>query len=135
MFLLVADIKGLFFKFDRHRHPSHTLHDAKREFYHYFEKGQNKNTEYPEAVNNKVSVIESYGGAMGNYPVIINEELARAAKRTGAEKQSVAESAKSKYLGVAMMWGADQGRYGKLMEELQNKFTNGNEDSPSDKME
>ena len=35
VFFLVGAIKGLTFKFDGHKHPSHTLDDAKRYFYHY----------------------------------------------------------------------------------------------------
>ena len=31
-----------------------------------------------------------------------------------------------------MLYGADQGRYGKMLEELQNDFTKGNDDCPAD---
>ena len=38
----------------------------------------------------------------------------------------MAKAAKIKYLGVAMMCGSDQGKYDKLVYELQNYFTKGN---------
>ena len=43
VFLLVADIKGLTFNFDGHKHPLHALHDAKRNFYRYYQTLYNTN--------------------------------------------------------------------------------------------
>ena len=36
VFLIVAVIKVLSFKFNSHMHPSHALHHSKRDFYHYY---------------------------------------------------------------------------------------------------
>ena len=50
---------------------------------------------------------------------------------TDTKKQAVAEYAKRKHLGVSMMCGYDQGIYSNLVKELQNNFTKGNGDYPS----
>ena len=48
-----------------------------------------------------------------------------------SDRQAEPEAAKRRYLGVAMLCGADQGRYGNLVEELQNDFTKGNRNYPA----
>ena len=72
VFFLVGAIKGLTFKFDGHKHPSHTLDDAKRYFYHYYYIGHTTNPQHPETFNHNVSVIESNGGAVGTDPGLTN---------------------------------------------------------------
>ena len=42
MFLLVASIKGINFRFNGNKHPSTPLHDAKRYFYRYYQTEQTK---------------------------------------------------------------------------------------------
>ena len=73
-----------------------------------------------------VLAIESYGGAIVTYPWFSKEELAVPANLIDAEKQATDESAKRKYLRVMMLCKVDRGIYGKLVEELQNNFTKGN---------
>ena len=74
--LLVADIKGLTFNFEGHKHPLYNLYDTKSDFYRYYQTGQTKNPQYLETFNNKFSVIDSYGGAIGNELVMSKHELA-----------------------------------------------------------
>ena len=57
VFLLVSVIKGLTFKFDRHKHLPHTLHNSKGDFYQYFQMGQTMNLQYLDTFKNQVSVI------------------------------------------------------------------------------
>ena len=47
------------------------------------------------------------------------------------DNQEFSEAAKSKYLGVAIICGAERGRYSKMVEELQNDFTKGNRNYPA----
>ena len=39
LFILVSVIKGLTFRFDGHKHPPHTLNDAKIYFHFYYQTG------------------------------------------------------------------------------------------------
>ena len=73
-------------------------------------------------------VIDSYGRSIGTDPGTTKEELTGVVNPTDTDKQEGAESAKIKYLGVVMIFRSDRGRYGKLVEELQNVFTKGNAD-------
>ena len=73
--LLVADIKGLTFNFEGHKHPVYNLYDTKRDFYRYYQTGQTTNPQYLKTLNNKVLVIYSYGGAIGNELVMSKNEL------------------------------------------------------------
>ena len=57
MFLLVAATKGITFKFDGHKHPLYDFHDAKRDFYRYYQMGQTTTQKYLEDFKNKVLVI------------------------------------------------------------------------------
>ena len=52
-----------------------------------------------------------------------------------SDRQAEPEAAKRRYLGVMMLCGADRGRYGKLVEELQNDFTKGNNYCPTNMTE
>ena len=65
MFLLVRAIKGLTFKFNGPKHLLHAPHDSKRDFYQYYYTGYTTNPQYLKTFNNKVLVIDSYGGAIG----------------------------------------------------------------------
>ena len=73
MLLLVGTINGLTFKFDGHKHPSHALHNAKRDLYRYYYTGQTTNLQYLETFKNEVLVIDSYGGSIGTDPGMTNE--------------------------------------------------------------
>ena len=55
--LLMAHIKVLTYKFDRHNHHSHAIHHTKQDFYHYYHTGHTTNPQYLETFNNKVSSI------------------------------------------------------------------------------
>ena len=93
------------------------------------------NPQHLVTFNNKVSIIDSYGVAMGTDPGMSKEILAKLANLKDPYTQAAAESTKIKYLGAAMICGADQGRYVKLVEELQNDFTKGNGDYPANTLE
>ena len=55
--LLMADMKFLTYKFDRHNHHSHAIHHTKQDFYHYYHRGNTTNPQYLETFKNKVSSI------------------------------------------------------------------------------
>ena len=60
--------------------------------------GQTTNPQYLETFNKKVSVIESYVGAIGTDPVLFKEEISGSAKPEDVENQASAKDAKIKYL-------------------------------------
>ena len=58
MFVLMAAIRGITFKFNGHKHPFHSVHNAKQDYFRYNQTGQTKNPRYLETFKNKVLVIE-----------------------------------------------------------------------------
>ena len=68
MLILVVAIKGLTFKFGGHNHPPYTLHEAKRDFYRYYQTGHTTNQQYLEILKNNISLVYSYGGAIRTDP-------------------------------------------------------------------
>ena len=67
-------IKGLTYKFDRNKHQSHAIHNAKQELYNDYHMGHTDNPQYLDTFKNKVSV-KCYGRSIGTDPVLANAEL------------------------------------------------------------
>ena len=72
---------------------------------------------------------------MGTVSGMAKEELVGVAKPKDPDNQAAEKSVKMKHLGVAMFYGADQVRHGKLLEKLQNKFIRANSDYPDNMTE
>ena len=121
-----GDSKGLTSKFYGHKHLSQFPHDAKRDFYQYYQTGETTNLKYLETFNNKISFIESYVGYIGTDLGVSKEELAGLLNPSDPDSQAAAESKKMKYFEAEMICGSDQVIYVNLVEELQNDFTKGN---------
>ena len=67
--------------------------------------------------------------------VLDKKELAGILNQTEPDKQAAYKATKSKDLGVAMICGDKQGRYINMVEDLQNKFTKGNDNYPANTAE
>ena len=53
IFLLLKAIKGLTYKFDRHKKKYHALHNAKKYFYKLYQSRESNNAQYLETFKNK----------------------------------------------------------------------------------
>ena len=78
--LIMVAIKGLTYKFDRDKNHSHTLHDSNRNFCQYYQTGHTTKPQYLETFNNKVYVIDSYGGSIGTESGLAKADLTEIAK-------------------------------------------------------
>jgi hypothetical protein len=80
------------------------------------------------------SIIQHYGGSIGNEPAIVNEILiADGVDPDLATQDQIAVAitvAQEQCLASLFMQGADRGRFGKLMEDLENSFTQGRDNYP-----
>ena len=80
---------------------------------------QDKNTscqKYLESFMNTVEVIEHSGGQIGNDVGLINN----APNKTGIYAKTYA---RDQYLPCVFLMGADRNRYGKLLENMENDYT------------
>jgi Reverse transcriptase (RNA-dependent DNA polymerase)/Zinc knuckle len=132
---LLKNIRTVMFQFQSQRYGPLALHEAKRRFYLYT---QDKNTscqQYYETFRNNVEVIEYCGGAMGTDPTIVdNELLLMGSMREIADDDQVeaaTAAARDRVLACAFLFGSDKVRYGKLLEDLENGFTQGNDVYPA----
>ena len=63
--LLVVSIKGPTYKFDRHKHRSHSLYNANRKFCHYYQTGYTTKLQYLKTLNDRVYVVDYYVLSIG----------------------------------------------------------------------
>jgi hypothetical protein len=89
---------------------------------------------YLDRFQNCVDVLEHCGGAIGPDPALVEQILARSNNTTETaatdELNAAKEGAIEEYLAMAFIQGADRNRFGKLLEDLENAFTQGNDNYP-----
>ena len=131
---LLKIIKTEMFTFQTQKYGPQAMHEAKRRFYMLRQDKHTSVQQYYETFTNTVEVIEHCGGGIGTDHSLVTEMLGgtdRAitseAAMTNAEKL-----AKEKYLACAFILGSDKTRYGKLVEDLENAFTQGDDKFPKD---
>ncbi len=88
-------------------------------------------------MRNIVDVIKSLGGSLSDDMYLQDELPAREPARgyTEAQKQEARERILEKKVACGILIRADRGRYGKLIEEIENDYLKGNNDYPTTPME
>jgi hypothetical protein len=133
---LLKNIKTVMYNFQSQKYAPLALHESKKRFYVLT---QDKHTTVPvylERFQNSVEVIEHCGGTIGVDPGLIDMTMstatpamtrttARASQLLAAERYT-----KEEYLACAFLMGADRHRYGKLLEDLENDFTQRRDNYP-----
>lgn len=131
---LKTAIEGLTYKKDEQRFHVVAQHLALHRFYKAFQGKEMTNHEFFEFFNQLVAVVEQCGASLARHPGGIRAELDAIAvdpdNPTSEEKKKAVDSAKQQYLAVASLWAADRGRYAKLIEDLENDYTKGNNNYP-----
>ena len=95
------------------------------------------NTDYIQYFQALVGVVETYGGAYGNEPGLINAHLLEQGVpgdqlHTATQQQLATAKAacREAYLACMILRGADSTRYGALKTELANNMTKGQDHYP-----
>ncbi len=126
---LLKAIKSLTFNFQSQKFLPHSIHETKRRFY-MFSQGKMSTVAYHEQFLNLVEVLDTIKANIGVEPGI----QAMVAKEKNKAVADLTEQDKSKarewYLATAFMLGSDRGRYGKLLENLENEFLQGRNSYP-----
>ena len=123
---LLKAIKNLVYNFQSQKYLSQALHESTRRFYFCAQGRHTTTSEYMEKFQNMVDVIEHSGGSVGHQPGIL-EEVADGKKidLKTASNDDIAElkkTAQEQYLATAFLLSSDRGRYGRLLEDLENDF-------------
>jgi Reverse transcriptase (RNA-dependent DNA polymerase) len=133
---LVKLIKTITFKFEDQKYLPLALYQAKMNLYNLRQHNLS-NHEYLLRFNNLVDVATTYNGSLHDSAIvsIVSERLHPGidpTNLTAVQAQAVELGAHDLYLATMFISQSDRRRYGKLSEDLENSFTKGNDDYPSD---
>ncbi len=128
---LLKIIREFVFKSDDRQYKYKAEDQAKQAYYNLQQTSEMSCQEYFERVRNVVDVIKSLGGTLADDMHLEDELPARPARGyTEAQKQEARERILEKKIAYGILVRADHGRYGKLIEEIENAFLKGNNDYP-----
>lgn len=133
---LIRLIKGLVYRCKGQRYNFLALHAAKKRFYQFYQTRDMTNAQFLKKFQKYILVVEQYGGDIGWDPRSMRAELTAAGisdhdAATDEQKETANQAAKDKYRAVALLHAADRGRYWKLIEDLENDYTKGNNNYPT----
>jgi hypothetical protein len=120
-------IKTEMFTFQTQKYGPQAMHEAKRCFYMMRQDKHTSVQQYYESFINTVEVIEHCGGDIGTDRSLVTKILGGRDRAIASEAMIVdaEHQAKNKYLACTFILGADKTRYGRMMEDLENSFTQG----------
>jgi hypothetical protein len=131
---LLKAIKEIVYQFQSQKYLPHSLHESKQRFYQCTQGKYLTAAQYLEKFQNIVDVIEQTGGSVGVDPgiesALITEKGMDATKMSADEVEENKKDAQGRYLAVAFLLGADRNRYGKMVEDLENDFLQGQNNYP-----
>lgn len=130
---LLKNIKDTAFNIQSERYNQHTIFEAKRRLDNLYQDRNMTCEVYLERFMNQVSVIEHCGASVIDMEMIETslKEVGLTFTTASAEELSDAKAyAKDKYLACMFLVNADRNRYGKLIEDTQNLFIQGDNKYP-----
>ena len=120
------------FKSDDHQYKYKAKDQAKRKYYNLRQTPDMSCQEYFKKVRNITEVIKSLGGSLAN-EMHLRDELPEREPRGGYTEAQIS-AAKTRIQDKTVAYGllvrADRGRFGKLIEEIENDFLKGHDDYP-----
>lgn len=133
---LLKEIKVINFKFEDQKYAYGAVYYANKRFYNYKQGAEDTNNEHYDKFNNLVSVVESYGGLLGQEKILLledteYEELSETEQKLSKNIKAAKERNKDKFLSFCFIAKADNARYGELKTDLENEFTKGNNQYPT----
>jgi hypothetical protein len=131
---LIKAIKVLTYQFESQRYHSQALHKAVRRSYKFYQTKDMSNAMLLENFQTLISVVKDYGGEIGVDPSGAKKELVEEGKDVeNASEDSKCKAmakAKNRYLDVDMPTAADFTRYSRFLNDLDNDYTEGNDNYP-----
>jgi hypothetical protein len=127
---LIKIIWEFVFKSDDRQYKYKAEDQAKRNFYNLQQTPDMSCQEYFKKVRNVVDVITSLGGFLADDMHLVDELPAREPRGgyTEQQKQEASIIIQEKTIAYGLLTRADRGRYGKLVEEVENDFLKGHDD-------
>ncbi len=132
---LLRVIKDITHNFQSEKNPDQALHEAKRRYHMQYQDRSMGVTQYHDKFKNMVDVIEHCGGTIVDGMVLKNTIL----KAIAAEDldglitkkiEEIYEKEKERQMACAFLLSADRTRFGRLVEDLENSYIEGNNRYP-----
>ena len=131
--LLLRTIKNITYRFQSQKYSPHSLFESKKRFYTQFQGRIMTTQQYHIQFQNTVDVIKHSGGNIGDDHGV--EEMIIGtrdkATMTPGEKKTLSEDVEQRILATAFILCADRLRFGKLIEDMENSYLQGNNKYPA----
>jgi hypothetical protein len=131
--VLLRILREFVFRSDDHQYKYKAEDQAKRAYYNLRQTPEMSCQEYFERVRNIVEVIKSIRGSLVD-DMHLSDELPPTQPIGGYTDDQYAaarERIMNKKIAYGILVRADRGRYGKLIEEVENAYLKGNNDYPT----
>jgi len=131
---LLRLIKGVAFQFQSQKYLPHALHEALKRYYNCAQ-GKFATTQvYLEHFQNVIAVVTESGGSIAGHAgvedTIVSEGNINIEDMTDDQRKELTEKATERSTAVAFMLGCDRTRYGRLIEDLENDYLQGENKYP-----
>ena len=129
---LLRNIKATAFNFQSEKYGYHGLLEAKRRFSTLRQDRNMTCQAFLERFMNQVDVIEHCGGHIVDFRMVIDMLPDGVAFDDATEEEMITaeKNAKEKCMGCAFLLAADRSRYGKLVEDIENAYIQGDNKYP-----
>lgn len=131
---LLKNIQTVTFQFQSQWYSPLALHEVKRCFYLFQQDRHMTCQQYQETFKNNVKVIKYCRGALSKDTGLVDAELTRAglthANAGQGQLQDAENAARERVLACAFLFGSNRTHYGKLLEDLENDYTQGIDNYP-----
>ena len=136
---LLQIIRGLCCDFDEKQQVTWGLEQAKHRVATFYQTYTMSNTEYIQFFTALVGVVETYGGAYGREPGLVQACLTEMKKSDAsvdvddpdkAHLKAAYATCRDEYLACMLLRGACQARYGQLKNDLANDMMKGSDNYP-----
>jgi hypothetical protein len=128
---LLKILREFVFKSDDRQYKYRAKDQAKRAYYNLRQTPEMSCQEYFERVKNIVEVIKSIGGSLVDDMHLADELPVQPVGGYTTQQYEIAqETILNKKIAYGILVRADHGRYGKLIEEVENAYLKGNNDYP-----
>jgi hypothetical protein len=127
---LLKIIREFIFKSDDRQYKYKAEDMALRAYYNLRQTPEMTCQEYFERVRNVVEVIKSLGGTLSSDMHLADELPTQRARHTDEQVREARARIVDKKVAYGILVRADRGRYGKLIEEIENDYLMGNNNYP-----
>ena len=131
---LLVMIKSISFYFHDQKYAPQSIHEQKRLLFSIRQSQHETVTHYYERFHNSVQVLEHCGGSIGTDPGVVQivcDNLGFSTTTTDPTEVRIVTEAVHEYsMAAAFLLGADPNRFGTMLRDYENGFTNGRDEWP-----